>query len=127
MEPKTFRLIWRDDYYLVSEPNIDTCDVVRIDDPAIVSALAIDHAAREAGLVDEHGNLRKIIGTLPMTKDGCVIGQEASVWFFDDDGRLTSALTAAVEANNDDDRYHLFGHDCYSTSEAAERAAGGGA
>lgn len=84
---------------------------------------SLRNACESAGLLDESGNLRKILGRLSITADGCVIGEDASVWFFDDDGRITTASVAAVEADNDEDRYHLYGHDCYSTREAAERAA----
>jgi hypothetical protein len=97
-----------------------------IDDPAIVEALAIAQAARDAGMVDEHGRFRKILGTLPITADGCVVGENAMVWFYDDDDRLTSADVVSIEADNNEDRFHLYGRDCYSTRSAAEAAKGGG-
>lgn len=34
---------------------------------------------RERGFIDEAGNVRKVLGTLPLTADGCVIGEGARV------------------------------------------------
>jgi hypothetical protein len=44
---------------------------------------AIAQAAREAGLVGENGRFRKILGSLPITADGCVLGDDAEVWWRD--------------------------------------------
>ena len=113
-----------------------------IDDPAIVQALAIREACHETGLLDERGNLRRIIGTLPMTADGCLIalGGTVFVWyegFFDEltgssepaewVGETVNAIYqrpdgALIGTAN----FEVDPTDCFSTNSAAERAAKGG-
>lgn len=138
MEPKTFRLIWRDGEYYVSEPNIDTCDVVRIDDPAIVSALSIAKAAREAGLVDGD-RLRRIVGTPVLSADGCILLDGGTVWRSrydtEDDEHYVQQFQTRIATNFyswsiDSKRDFVDKSLAYAmrdTREAAERAAGGGA
>lgn len=122
----------------------DMADVVRIDDPAIVQALAVRKACHEAGLLDEHGNLRKIVGTLPVTADGVVVMPGQRVWHpgakegdsvLDQDagdvawtedgeeceGRFTVLVSDDWGTHNLLMEFPI--EECYSTSSAAERAA----
>ncbi len=90
----------------------------RADDPAIVQALAVRKACHEAGLLDEHGNLRRIIGTLPVTADGCVVGNQWSpIYYVDAVGKARESCLYHRGVKKADV--------CYSTRSAAERAAGG--
>lgn len=50
------------------------------DDPAIVQALANNKALADAGLLDEDGNLRKIVGTPVLSADGCILLDGGTVW-----------------------------------------------
>ena len=86
------------------------------DDPAIVQAIAVRKACHEAGLLDEHGNLRKIVGTLPISKDGAVVGDGAVTYWYN------KWIGFVVERKADFD--HGFSMN-YSAREAAERAAKG--
>lgn len=95
----------------------EVADIMSQDDPAIVQALAIASAAREAGMVDEHGRFRKILGTLPITADGCVVGNHVvSVYYIDKRGKVRESLMLN----------RSFREPVYSTRSAAEAAKGGG-
>lgn len=72
---------------------------------------AIEKAAREAGFLDADGNVRRVLGTLPLTADGCVIGDEAVVVDLWGDVHI-------VYASHEDP--------IFSTTQAAEAARGGG-
>jgi hypothetical protein len=87
-----------------------------IDDPAIIEALAIAQAARDAGLV-ENGKLRTILGQVSVTADGAIVGHHhATVYYIDRRGNVKSSTL-----------YHRgIAKDCYSTRSAAEAAKGGG-
>ena len=132
MEPKKLLLRWTGSEYRVSEPNIDTCHIYLADDPAIVQSLAIASAAREAGLVDEQGRFRKILGTLPITADGCVAGLNCTLWRWN----RPAQEMMRMELFHADRRSHLIEPIpsraticvdlCYSTRSAAEAAKGGG-
>ena len=80
-------------------------------------ASAIASAAREAGMVDEVGRFRKILGTLPVTADGCVVGNHVvSVYYIDKRGKVRESLMLN----------RSFREPVYSTRSAAEAAKGGG-
>lgn len=76
---------------------------------------------RERGFIDDAGNVRKVLGILALTKDGCVVvSSKWSLWHPD-------AGEVFAKAG------HLFGvssggtwegstMDCYSTKEAASAA-----
>lgn len=65
----------------------------------------------------------------PMTADGAPVVSGMEVWFVEDD---TDVLKSAIvdvyneivcyADNEDDGRYTLYWHECYSTREAAEAA-----
>jgi len=77
-------------------------------------------------IMEADGTIRKVLGTLPVTADGCVCGELVPLWVWTDDDGLQP---------DNSDRLFLAdynGHPveyCYSTREAAEaaRAAKGGA
>ena len=97
------------------------------DDPAIVQALAFRKWAYENNLVGPDGQPRQIIGTLPVTADGCIFG-DGTLWH----AKLDREVTVEMFRSPDDKAtgwqrgwqpFH-YKH-CYSTREAAERAAKG--
>ena len=80
-------------------------------------------ACKEAGFVDENGNVRKVLGTLPVTADGCVVGIGDSVWNCDQWSNHAKVLY------REDSGYGAVFHTqwrpievCYSTRSAAEKA-----
>lgn len=81
---------------------------------------ALEAAAKAAGMLDERGEVRKVMGTLPVTKDGAVLGNGARVYH---DGSLSyysRELTAAKILWQDDGPVACVESDtCYSTREAA--------
>jgi len=132
-EPKRFTVRWRDGSYRVSDPTLpDEVHAYHADDPAIVQALAVRKACHEAGLLDEHGNLRKIIGTLPVTADGCVVGHGAKVWpradlfIYNDppnDDWTTDDEAEEVQFTLSGETDGWTPGECYSSYEAARSAA----
>lgn len=127
-EPKRFTVRWRDGSYRVSDPTLpDEVHAYHVDDPAIVQALAVRKAGHEAGLLDEHGNLRKIIGTLPVTKDGCIVGHQATLYLCASNAIMVweSLCTAHLPLAKPSERpLSMIATKAYSTRSAAERAAG---
>jgi hypothetical protein len=82
-----------------------------------------EEALAKAGLLDENGELRRIIGTLPVTADGCVAGFEATLWTRYYGGPATSFRTPAPYTSPTPWEELIPIHRLYSTREAAERAA----
>ena len=64
-----------------------------------------------AGFIDSAMNVRKVLGTLPLTADGYLAGSDAELWWVDNSkyGQMVCVLPTDVS-------------DCYSTREAAEAA-----
>ncbi len=123
-EPKRFNAVIRHGEIV---PNWSpTGALLSADDPAIVRDLAIASAAREAGMVDEQGNFRKILGTLPITADGCVVGFGAEVWHNYYGGPPSKFRSPKPVCDSTAwESGPRFEH-CYSTRSAAEAAKGGG-
>lgn len=82
---------------------------------------------RAAGFIDGEGNVRKVLGTLPLTADGCVAGIGGDIWCYnapyantirrlEDGGEygIRASLVSAREA----DGWAPLAH-CYSTRDAA--------
>lgn len=69
--------------------------------------------AKPGHIIDEHGAERKVLGTLPLTEDGCVAGQHCYVWVLPEVGHVWRRYIDP-----------FFTHDgpCYSTPEAAKAA-----
>ncbi len=112
---------------VLSSPDLDE----RINDlqAELSAANATIAACKAAGFIDELGEVRKVLGTLPLTADGCVIGlgefpmwcigtvtrggddvQEVKEWEWEYDGYTTQAYPSVP---------------CYSTREAAAATKGG--
>jgi len=72
--------------------------------------------APQGHIIDEDGVVRKVLGTLPMTADGCVIGQNSDLWYVLPAGAATETVcmthTPYMEAHQP----------AYSSREAAEAA-----
>ena len=71
-------------------------------------------------IIDDAGEVRRVLGTLPLTKDGCVVGVESQVWFSAYGG--TEILSSII---HDSRKGWLQSPVCYSTREAAEAAKEG--
>lgn len=99
----------------------------------------IEAAARAANLIDEEGKVRRVLGTLPVTRDGVIVPLFENLWFIDRfatkncDGKYGSAVARAVPTSSTLSDGILefrasFGVDacrvseCYSTPEAAQAA-----
>lgn len=67
----------------------------------------IEADAKAAGLINEQGEVRKVLGTVALTADGFIIGDEA----------VTYSPVYGVEL------HHVGGDTCFSTREAAEAAS----
>ena len=89
-------------------------------------ASPIASAAREAGMVDEQGKFRKILGTLPVTADGCAMGSLATVYCDCGGGFIgecdTGAAVAWLKSANGEESI-VPCDECYSTESAARSAA----
>lgn len=104
----------------------------------IAPLLALRDVCGAEGLLDENGKPRTILGTLPVTKDGAIVGYRygftSEVFHPDERGPSTcewlktwlnanadiAFVTEFVDGMTITRRYV---HDCYSTREAAEAAA----
>jgi len=98
--------------------------------PIITAALVEARKAPEGHVIDDRGVVRNVLGTLPITADGCVVGEGASPAFWIDgniiiEGRMGCEPQAYFPDPNVPAM--IFSPNagvksCYSTSEAAEAA-----
>lgn len=90
----------------------------------ITSALTAAASVGKGCMRDEHGVERKVLGTLPLTADGCVAGIGAEVYYENNGGNIVSLpLGYRLEIS---DTPEWDGHEyMYSTLEAAQAARGG--
>ena len=81
---------------------------------------------RAANFIDDIGAVRKVLGTLPLTEDGCVVGLNAKLWEIipNHRGGIEFGLGRADIYSSDDWDEHPFPK-CYSTKQAAEKAGRG--
>jgi hypothetical protein len=91
---------------------------------AVDKAFAIIEAAHAAGFVSDEGEVRKVLGTLPLTADGCLYAHHSRydppVYGITRAGKVVPAAVRAFPVPDD----VAFGPgQCYSTKEAAEAAA----
>jgi hypothetical protein len=85
-------------------------------------------------IIDDQGNVRKVLGTLPITADGCVIAHDPpAMYMVGEKGWKRPAPIGVVRWNSDAGVWsyvHANGagpcspRDCYSTRAAAEAARG---
>lgn len=89
---------------------------------AIVRALQAARTPPPGHIIDDAGVVRKVMGTLPMTADGCVVGDAAHLWTNNagEVNALRADAIGATEFGEDGDFYEAA--ECYSTREAAEAA-----
>ena len=64
-----------------------------------------------AGFIDNAMNVRKVLGTLPLTADGYLAGSDAELWWVDNSKYVQMVCVLPTDVS-----------DCYSTREAAEAA-----
>lgn len=101
---------------------------VGINHEANRGVLRMCHEARMMnGIVDYSdpnatGVVRTVLGTLPVTADGCVVGDAAHLWTNNagEVNALRADAIGATEFGEDGDFYEAA--ECYSTREAAEAA-----
>ncbi len=78
-----------------------------------MQAATIIRQCRERGFIDEKGNVRKVLGTLPVTADGYLAGSAAELWWRDsEDERTRHIMVLPCDVA-----------DCYSNPEACVAAA----
>lgn len=74
---------------------------------------------RAAGFVDEKGQVRKVLGMLPITKDGCIYGHHSRydkpLYGITTAGKVVEAAVRAIPIGDSSFRPE----ECYSTREAA--------
>lgn len=87
---------------------------------------------RAAGFLDENGAVRKVLGTLPVTADGCIVVWGAVI-YCPHGGKITvhggngyctcsSCWSDGCQGDSGDGTHHKF-EKCYSTREAATAAS----
>lgn len=79
---------------------------------------------RAAGFIDDAGNVRKVLGVLPLTGDGCVVGSGAELFRTDGGGHPCPDGHAKIYVQ-DTTSYpesHWYLGEWYSTREMAESA-----
>ncbi len=86
---------------------------------------------QEGYIRDDKGVARKVLGTLPMTADGCVVGFNSVIWHCDDQINIngcrpyccgSKCWSDGFQGDSGDGRHHKP-EACYSTREAAEAAS----
>lgn len=84
---------------------------------AIVRALQAARTPPPGHIIDDAGVVRRVLGEIPVTDDGCVVGKFAKVWVVSHGG------TQIKQVQLDDPRKGwVMSPKCYSTREAAEAA-----
>lgn len=87
---------------------------------AIARALAAARTAPPGHIIDDQGVVRRVLGTLPVTADGCVIGGDAQLYWVNGAGYVHGCVVQdRVRTSNG---FALIASDCYSTRAAAEAA-----
>lgn len=82
-------------------------------------------------ILDDAGNVRKVLGTLPLTADGCVVGLNADMWYRPLGNRTVRAirlqtspvLTGFLDGIPGSPLYEFFPQAEFSTYEAALAAS----
>jgi len=83
-------------------------------------------------IIDDQGNVRKVLGTLPVTADGCVVGHGVKLYWCEEPYEISHYETDFDGVWFEDHATDYYGEavgkdepisKCYSTKEAAEAAA----
>jgi len=88
---------------------------------AIVRALQAARTPPPGHIIDDAGVVRKVLGTLPITKDGCVVGDDCRVW---QDGQMWNTELFRVPTGSNG-RWAPYRTNKVYSSEAAEAAKEG--
>lgn len=92
---------------------------------SVSAAIQAERDARppKGHVITDDGVIRKVLGELPTTKDGCVVGDGARLWTQNagETNCLPVDCIGATEFGEDGDFYPA--EECYSTRQAAEAAA----
>jgi len=78
---------------------------------------------RAAGFLDENGAVRKVLGTLPVTADGCIVGGGVNVWCCYYGGPPAAFHVAKIMTAGTPWEGPMDVSNCYSTREAATAAS----
>ena len=73
-------------------------------------------------IIDDQGNVRKVLGTLPVTRDGCVIGDDCKIFIHDE--YVNSEVFRSPRGKVERDWMPYMPHKAFSTRAAAEAARG---
>jgi hypothetical protein len=93
---------------------------------ALIAQALAEVRAEYAAFADENGKPRKVLGTLPVTADGCIVGFTATLWV-NDVGDIKSGIADMpgwTEEEGSDSAFWPF-HECYSNKAAALAAQEG--
>ena len=106
----------------------NACDETAMES-AIVRALQAARTPPPGHIIDDAGVVRKVLGVLPVTADGCVAAPGGVIWpqlLIDNDegGRVAWSLYDICTGDTCDDGEWLADK-CWSTKDAAEAAKEG--
>lgn len=75
-------------------------------------------------IIDDQGVTRKVLGTLPITEDGCVVGHGGAIHtiLHDHEGSHYGIFQSSVTECDDFSAESFDGYNWFSTREAAEAA-----
>jgi hypothetical protein len=125
----------------------EACEMIDALEAKVRELEATLAACKEAGFIDENGNVRKVLGTLPVTKDGVIAMPGTEVFHPNQDRHFHLEVMFLMQDMTPDKDFPLpedcvyMAHysyfeqdtgysayesynvrDCYSTPEAAEKA-----
>ena len=106
-----------------SSVNSKLCEYISDAADAIRAMAKLIDEAHAAGFITDEGKVRKVLGTLPITADGCVIGHGALIHGYWDDGEPGWTSRSSVRVDMEDWNKPECGG-FYSTRDAAEAARG---
>jgi NTP pyrophosphatase (non-canonical NTP hydrolase) len=96
----------------------------------LAAANATVEKCKAAGFIDEQGNVRKVLGTLPITADNCIVGSNCTIWHpkhgacvcRSDVDSGCWAMTSDPYSPSSGDLFLV--EECYSAAEAAREGKG---
>ena len=90
------------------------------DDEITGQAARILRAAHAAGFVTDQGEVRKVLGTLAVTADGCILGVESTAYAWFSEQVWEVELPRHIWRKNEPRTVSWHAGSCYSTKAAAE-------
>jgi len=116
----------------------EACEMIDALEAKVRELEATLAACKKAGFIDENGNVRKVLGTLPVTADGCLLGLNGNVYTEDitQAGRpivgagsvelkyedVTESWNGIAVRTQNGDEFDTWTDKVFSTPEAAEKA-----